>query len=463
MRATHALLILLSLFVPLMSATLVTYPAPSSSFPNGPYYVGVTQGSQQAQISSFVYYSAAPADGPATQQGRSMSWTTFSFNGTVTVTVSPWTKMIPSWSKVVLRPTSLGLTATHVKGAAVFTLTQPAKVVVEFDGYTNNSIMVFAHELEEQKPLRDGDIEFAAGVHDIGQGFNVPSGARVHLAGGAWVRGTLSSSSANGVVIEGRGVLSGDKLAHPSSATDALAMVNLCGNDIVVRGITVVNPPTYLVNLNPYWKGCYQTRSLVEDVKALGWHYTTDGIMVGRDSTVRDNFVRANDDSLKLYMSNTLWERNAIWQEDNGWPFMLSWNTMTDESNITVRKCSVVHVEHSGDFFGARAVFGSVHGGKGRLSGYRFEEIEVEGAVYRPFGITVQKSPFGKYDSGTIDDVTFRNVRFESWGITDSVIKGKVSRAAFHNLTIHGHTVASAADGHFDVSSKASDITFNIT
>ena len=56
----------------------------------------------------------------------------------------------------------------------------------------------------------------------------------------------------------------------------------------------------------------------MENVKLLAWHYTSDGIMVGRDSIVRDNFIKCNDDALKVFMGSCLWERNTIWQGDNG-------------------------------------------------------------------------------------------------------------------------------------------------
>ena len=59
--------------------------------------------------------------------------------------------------------------------------------------------------------------------------------------------------------------------------------------------------------------------------------------MVGRESIVQDNFVKCNDDALKIFMGSTVWQRNTIWQEDNGQSFMLSWITETDETNVTVR------------------------------------------------------------------------------------------------------------------------------
>ena len=179
-------------------------------------------------------------------------------------------------------------------------------------------------------------------------------------------------------------MLDGSLIPHPAKCTDTLALINLCGDGITVRGITLVNAPTYLLEVNAFWQPmCIGHGTLVENVKLLAWHYTSDGIMVGRDSVVRNNFVKVNDDAIKIFMGNTVWERNTIWQEDNGQSFMLSWIANTNEHNITVRDSTVIHVEHAKDY-GDRArpsVIGAVHGGSGHLSGYYFTNITVEGPV----------------------------------------------------------------------------------
>ena len=129
----------------------------------------------------------------------------------------------------------------------------PAKVILEFDGDATHTLAVFGDPLPPPAPKNGTHaVVFGPGVHDIGQGYEVPAGMTVHIAGGAWVRGTLSGHRATNAVIEGRGVLSGERLKHPPKATDELAMLNLCGSHITVRGIHIVNPPTYMVNINPY-------------------------------------------------------------------------------------------------------------------------------------------------------------------------------------------------------------------
>jgi hypothetical protein len=127
---------------------------------------------------------------------------------------------------------------------------------------------------------------------------------------------------------------------------------------------------------------------------------------------------------------------------------MLSWNTFTDESNITVRDVTVIHVEHEHDFpnlKGNPAVFGAMHGGKGNLKDIWFENIVIEGPVFRGkllmyfphgavfvaivcscsnthvstpnlhragFGITVQHNKFATSSLGTISNLTFKRVHF---------------------------------------------------
>jgi len=445
---------------------LEVYPAPSSSFPHGPFTVLVDQGKYNSR-SSFVYESKAPGNAPDAQKGKTASWTTFAFTGSVVVHVEPHSP----WSVAVVRPLSLGISVCRFVNAAVFTLTQPGHVEVEFDGNTQHSMMIFGEgpEAEEDK---SADIVFGPGEHDVGT-FVVDASTSIRLEGGAWVRGQFLTKAAgdswwrekSGIKIVGRGVLSGENIPHPNEATDSKAMLGLCGDDITIKGITIVNPPTYMVNINPYWLGCGGTRALVEGVKAMGWHFTTDGIMVGRDSTVRGNFVRANDDSLKLYMSNTVWEKNTIWQEDNGQSFMLSWNTDSSESNITVRDCTVIHVEHQWDYGDnppARpAVFGAVHGGAGYLSQFSFQNIIVEGPVFRPFGFSQAKSQFGGSGAGSISGVALQGVSFTGYARTSSVINGHISHVAFEGLTYEGQKVHSAHDGNFDVSLGASDVTFS--
>jgi hypothetical protein len=109
-----------------------------------------------------------------------------------------------------------------------------------------------------------GLIYFGPGLHDIGQRMIVPSNTHVRIAGGAYVRGSLftstSSGAKNNISISGGGILAGDRMPHASRsstcANDSLALINLCASSVTVTGITIVNSPTYMLQINaPWWCG----------------------------------------------------------------------------------------------------------------------------------------------------------------------------------------------------------------
>ena len=507
-------------------------PAPPGSGGEGGKRYNVTVAGRPSPV----YVTAAPSDAPAPQRGKSVEWVSFDSDShdPVLVEIRPGPEAAaPSWSRCVVRPLSLGATCDLGRGGSVATVGVPPPVAgrpvhlsVEFDGDLTHALLVFANPPDTSGKLRslrhgrrssrhadpnypnyddddvhqDGDhvmndrniITFRPGLHDIGVGqLALRPNTTVRIEAGAWVRGTLSTHGTNidGITVEGRGVLDGGLVAHPPKCTDRLAMVNLCGSDIAVRDITVINAPTYLVEVNAFWQPLCRggSRTLVENVKLLAWHYTSDGIMVGRDAVVRDNFIKCNDDSLKVFMSNTVWQRNTIWQLDNGQSMMLSWITNTDEKNITVEDSTVIHVEHAKDY-GDRArpsVIGAVHGGSGVLSGFVFRNITVEGPAFRPFGIVVAPNPWGGASSGTIEGVDLRGVDFLGPAASTSIIRGpgrpapaakagapgggidragadpiRIRDISFWGLQEDGKTVL-APEGRFDVGANTSNISFH--
>merc|ERR1712087_784141 len=107
--------------------------------------------------------------------------------------------------------------------------------------------------------------------------------------------------------------------------------------------------------------------------------------------------------------------------------------------------------------------FGATHGAKARLSGYNFENIKVEGPVWRAFAICTEKNPWGGSDAGTIAGISFRNVAFTDAASTsvNNKMAGHVSNVAFHKLTMKGQVITSAKQGHFDLDAKTSGISFS--
>jgi len=494
-----------------VTSDLVVYAPPDASWVENTYSVraaaaaaGVGVGGAPQWQSSFTYTTFAPADAPAAQFGRSTSFTQLSFSEPVRVQIARLGVAAP-WTRAVVRPLSAGVAVRRIAtgggggggGGAGFgaELSLNASAVgvqlsLEFDGDTANPLLLFANPLESAVPAAGspGVLHFGRGVHTIAARTALAAHTRVYLAGGAVVYGSFASAAqSSNITIEGRGVLSGGRLPLPPgcpdhcSGDDALALVKLCGPGMAIRGIVAIDAPSYVFEVNPYWSACAPQAvacggrpcgTHVSNAKAVAWRFTSDAISAGPGALVEDCFFKVNDDAVKAFQSDLLVRRVTIWQLDNGMPFMLSWNTPGDTRNITVRDCTVVHVEHAWDF-GDRArpaVFGAVHGGRAALRGYLFEDIDVEGPVWRAFGLSVQPNawaptPYGEL--GDIDGVVFSRVRFleASPQQADSLLWGvkadAIARIEFRDLEYGGKRIGAAAAGRIDLNASSTrNITF---
>lgn len=126
----------------------------------------------------------------------------------------------------------------------------------------------------------------------------VGAGDVVCLERGAWVEGHLTQDpklgcSGHGIAVVGAGVWSGQAIVGKTPADDRRPLIQLCGANITVSGITVANSLAANVELSPYWyKGYWEVvpgemqalrgGNHIDNVKALStWWYSTDGLYAG--------------------------------------------------------------------------------------------------------------------------------------------------------------------------------------
>lgn len=431
---------------------VVTYPGPNGVAPSDQYAVKVEQNG--TQYDSFVYLSRAQY---RTNRSKTTSWTTFSFSGPVTVIVTRLQAKTIESCKII--PSSYEI-EPRIEGNSVrFELDRPRKVSVEFDGDTTHPMLVFADALETDVPDANDPnvIYFGPGVHKIGNTLTIASGKTIYLAGGAYVRGRLRTTNVQNVTIRGRGVLSGEDYPHGSTEADNL--LNIRGmqtKQILIEGITFVNSPLYNICIDGF-------HNTVRNVKMIGWYFGTDGVYVGGDSLVEDCFIKVNDDALKLYVSNTVVRDCVIWQLENGAPFQISWNMPSDNSGFHVKNIDIIRMEHEWNNINL-AVFDAVHGGRGHMRNYLFEDIRIENADWRLFHITLDQHQFAnsRKGMGQISDLTFRNITATGPFKLKSNIRGwdadhRVSNVKFENLKINGKYIRNAEEGNFEIDPKTTD------
>jgi hypothetical protein len=461
---------------------LVTYPGPDGIEASPMYAVTVQQ--QDRSQPSFVYYTTAKKTD--TNIEKDTSWTSFSFRGRVTVHV---TALDADATGCIVRPTSAAIHTTFADGTCTFSLTRPRNVSVEFAPNTTNPVLhpmlVFANPLEADAPdphgpgvlyLQPGSHEipqeladagdpdvlyFAPGVHDIGALVPLRDDETIYLAGGAWVRGTFKATGpVHNFTIRGRGVLDGSFLDTGDQTANKgqpgmIDIADQSSSTLLVEGITLANA----VRFNVRALGKYTT---IENVKIIDWWYSSDGMVGGNSSLLENNFIKVNDDSIKLFWGDTVARHNTIWQLENGAPFMISWNIHVDSRRFHVYDNDVIHADHYK--IKKSAIFRALHATEGHLGDYLFEDIRVEAAHFRLFDLTLDNNKW--YDPslgwGSLDTLIFRNIHADGPFSHAGLIHGAdadhlVSKVALQNVSIGGTCLADAEDGNIDIDPASTD------
>jgi len=378
-----------------------------------------------------------------TNREADTSWTSFSFAGSVTVSVTALGQS--GLTGCLIRPYSAAITTSYANNTCTFTMTRAKNISVEFEPNIHNPVvhpmLVFANPPENDVPPATGDPSvryFGPGFHTIGAGNPITSNTTIYLAGGAYVQGAfIANGPVSNVVIRGRGVIDGLFLdtGNQDSNKNQPGIIDIAdqsSSNVLVEGITVVNAPRFNVRALAQY-------TTIENVKTMSWWYSTDGMVAGNRSLVENNFVKSNDDSIKLFWGDEVVRGNTVWQLENGAPFMISWNLEQDSNTFHVYDNDVIHAEHYQ--LTKEAVFRALHAGAGTPNRYLFENIRVENATWRLFYLAVENNKW--YDPalgyGELDQIIFRNIHAYTNFTYPSVIQGidgthKVRNVNFVNV-----------------------------
>ncbi|HEX6499055.1 MAG TPA: hypothetical protein VF054_08500 [Micromonosporaceae bacterium] len=430
---------------------LTLYPGPTG-VPASDQYTVTVDGQP-----SFVYKALARKTD--TNREADTSWTSFSFSGSVTVTVTALGQT--GLTGCLIRPYSAGISTSYANNACTFTMTQPRNISVEFRPNIHNPVvhpmLVFANPPEADVPPATGDpnvLYFGPGVHDIGAGVQLHSGETVYLAGGAYVKGAfIANGAVSDVTIRGRGIIDGLFLdtGNQDSNKSQPGLIDIAdqgSSNLLIEGITLVNAPRFNVRA----LGRYTT---IHNIKTMSWWYSTDGMVGGNSSLLEDNFIKVNDDSIKLFWGDTIARRNTIWQLENGAPFMISWNIEQNEDTFHVYDNDVIHAEHYQ--IEKEAIFRALHAGAGTMSRYLFENIRVENATWRLFYLAVENNKW--YDPslgyGELDQIIFRDIHAYTNYSNPNVLQGidgthKVKDVNFINVYANNTCLSNANDFTID-------------
>jgi len=455
------LLILADIKCSLAGELSVYPPLPDNQYRSDIFEVTVSQAGESR--SSYVYKSVRNVDNTQVKSPvfttDANHWTSFSFSGAVTVQVK--IRDGTAINSAVIRPLAKNIRAEVRNNTVSFTLTNPANMFVELDAKHRDALFIFANPAETDIPARTtpNTIYFGPGVTDLGkEPISISEGQTVYLAGGAYVKGRLQIAGQGGgktVTIRGRGVLSGIDIPGTKGLFSQfmIGAAKKTALDLNVEGIVITD--SHGISL------LAPKRLTAENVKILAWLGQTDGIAGGKQSLVKDCFLKVNDDCLHFHQTGIKLLNNVIWRQNSGSALQMGWNVTQDVDGELCDGLDIIgddmgRTHLARDWANADVVaLIDIH----QHASYKnivIQNVRHEKKAYQLFGVRTMLVPEDKFhDSyrdgrGSVEGMTIRNITAAELPLHPSVFDGNgrepgsIANVTFENLQVGSNSVTTA-------------------
>lgn len=236
---------------------------------------------------------------------------------------------------------------------------------------------------------------------------------KIYLAGGAYVRGAFKSNGIDDVWLYGRGIVSGrDHLMHEILIPEIVngewiqktqtkeAFVDFVGsNGANLHGVAIIEP---------FHHTCPSgNRSVISDIKIIGWCSNNDGIRPGEESVVEHIFIKSSDDYDYARGPHTV-SNSLFWPGVNGALGMIGWNNL-GTGYAEYHNNYVINAEWSGIDKRNSGVLGSM-----AKSGIQLVDNVVENMVIEnPTSYLVNLEIDPGNETGHLRNFQFRNIVVE--------------------------------------------------
>ena len=358
---------------------------------------------------------------------------------------------------VRLRPSSAGLSFERDGSVLRFRIAAGQRVIVELDDDPLCPLYLLQSE-QIEKPEHTS-YEFRKGRAYNIDTLRLKTGDVLYIEEGAVVSGKIWSRMADHIRIVGNGILYGGNWHEWNKNGAEQLIVTILGKDIEIRGITLLDAGGW--HLVPV--ACEDVR--IEDVNVMGKVITGDGIdIVGsRNVTVRDSFVRANDDCISIKaeefqdpsgcagVKHVLVENCLFWNAEFGNALEIGYETRCDEiSDVVFKDCDIVHCEYEGNQSGG--VLTIHNADRAFVHDIHYENIRIEDAQEKFIDIKTLDSKYSRDRiRGMISDIYFRNIEITEGVFPVSIVRGfemknEVCRPHdiyFENIVVHGKKIGS--------------------
>jgi hypothetical protein len=311
---------------------------------------------------------------------------------------------------------------------------------------------------------------FAPGVHRAAAPppnnwtlLELAANTRYFLCAGAVVHAALygMDSQAN-VLIDGFGLLSGEEMARGGSENNSPRGINTGLNaNTSIAGITLVDFPNHHLMLGSAGANDAGAPNVNElaNVKVLGWRANGDGLHVFRNWTVRDLFMRTQDDSMYLACGNnctTTFSGVTTWNDANGCAFIFTAGGGSTE-RVTLRDSDVIYARASWAWWsGGRVFCQRCASACGTMAGVAIDGVRVEDALPSLNAFELDLTGGGS----VFANVSFRNIAVRNFSTVRETLDKRslpfglpnlmfgvelaaFDNVAFENVTIRGASISS--------------------
>lgn len=354
--------------------------------------------------------------------------------------------------KVRIRPASLGVLFEKEGSVLRFRLPAGKRAVLEIEDDLLCPLYLLQSERVE-KP-ENTTYEFRKGTVCNINTLELKTGDVVYIEEGAVVSGMIRSRLADHIRIIGNGILYGGNWHKWNENGAEQLIVPILGRDIEIRGITLLDGGGW--HIVP--TACEGVR--IEDINVMGKVITGDGIdIVGcRDVTIRNSFVRANDDCISIKaeefqdpsgctdVRHILVEDCLFWNAQFGNALEIGYETRCDEiSDVVFRRCEILHCEYEGNQSGG--VLTIHNADRAFVHDIHYEDIRIEDAQEKFIDIKTLDSKYSRDRTrGMISDIHFKNIEITEGAFPVSIVRGFEMRNEvcrphdlyFENIVVHG-------------------------
>lgn len=398
--------------------------------------------------------SPNPSKGGGVDTGhkvREISYCFFDFTGDVYVKVVSKNRKFKS---ARIRPDYRGTIANVQNDSTVqFLLFQPENVSVELDGDITNNLLVFTskpglskEEAAKEAKLQKRKFTYYPAGHYTEDTIHVASNTTIYLAGGAYFEGTFAIEDAENVSILGRGV------ARPAKGYEGCHVHR--SKNVLIDGL--------ILNTCPVGGSDCVTLHDVRSISHPGWG---DGLNVFASSNVLYDrvFCRNSDDCTTVYATRkgfsgsarNIRMRNSTLWADVAHPIFIGIHGAAagpdPELRDTIENLVYENIdilcqsEPQVDYQGCLAIN---CGDNNLVRNIVFDNICIEN-IHQGSLIHVKVGWNQKYCKAPglgVENITFRNIRYNGATPYVSVINGynedrKVRNITFEGLKINGHHI----------------------